>query len=61
LPSQKQNSFEHKVKIAANKEILKRWAETVNCHYIETRFCAKPMDKRDAGPFVELVDKKLML
>ena len=45
-----------------NKEFFKRWSEAGDYHHVETRFCAKPMDKRDASPFVKLlVDKKLVL
>jgi hypothetical protein len=62
LPSQEQNSLDRELETGANKEIFERWAEAIDCHYIEARFCAKVMYKRDADPSVKLlVDKKLVL
>ena len=62
LPSQGQNSLHRELKTRANKEVFERWAKAINCHYIEARFCAKPMYKRDAGPsFKLLVDIALVL
>jgi len=62
LSSQKQNSLDHELKIVANKDVFERWAKAIDCHYIEARFCAKIMYKRDANPSVKLlVDKELML
>ena len=50
------------MKTGANKEVMERWAEAIDCYYIEARLCAKPMHTRDAGPFVKLlVDKELVL
>jgi hypothetical protein len=62
LPSQEQNGLDRKLKTGANKEVIERWAEAIDCHCIEARFCAKIMHKRNAGPSVKLlVDKELVL
>ena len=61
LPSQGQNGLDCELKTGANKEVFERWTESINCHYIEARFCAKIKRKRDPGPSVELlVDRELM-
>ena len=62
LPSQEQNSLDRELEMVVNKDVFERWAEAIDCHYIEVRFCAKIMYKRDADPSVKLlVDKELVL
>jgi len=62
LPSQKQYSLDHKLRMALNKEVLKGLAEVIDCHHIETSFCTKPMDLRDTGPSLQFcVDMKLVV
>ena len=61
LPSQGQNGLDRELKARANKEVFERWTEAIDCQYIEARFCAKPMHKRDASPSIKLVDKELVL
>jgi len=54
LPSQKQYSLDCELRMALNKEVLKRLAEAINHHCIETRFHTKPMGTRDTGPSLKL-------
>jgi hypothetical protein len=54
LPRQKQYGLGRELKVALNKEVLKRLAEAIDRHRIVTRFRAKPMDTRDTGPSLEL-------
>jgi hypothetical protein len=62
LPSQEQNGLDRELKTGANKEVFKRWAEAIDCHYMESIVSAKPMHKRNAGPSVKLlVDEELVL
>jgi len=62
LPSQKQYSLDHELRMALNKEVLKGLAEAIDCHRIETSFCTKPMDLRDTGPSLQFcVDMKLIV
>ena len=62
LPSQKQYSLDHKLRMALNKEVLKGLAEAIDCHHIKTSFCTKPMDLRDTGPSLQFcVDMKLVV
>jgi len=61
LPSQKQYSLDREFEMAANKEMLKGLAETVDCHCIKASFHTKPMDTRDTAPSLKLcVDMELM-
>jgi len=62
LPSQKQYSLDGELRMALNKEVLKRLAEAIDCHRIKTSFCTKPMDSRDTGPSLKLcVDMKFVV
>jgi len=62
LPSQKQYSLDHKLRMALNKEVLKGLAKAIDCYRIETSFCTKPMDPRDTGPSLQFcVDMKLVV
>ena len=62
LPSQEQNGLHQKLKTGVNKEVFEKWAEVVKCHYIEAKFCAEPMHRRDACPSIKLlINKELML
>lgn len=62
LPSQEQNGRDCELKTSVNKEVFERWTKAVHCHYIETRFEAKPMHKRDTNPSLKcLIDEELVL
>lgn len=62
LPSQEQDNLHRELKTGANKEVFERWAEAVEYHCIDTRFCVEPMHRRDACPSIKLlVNKELML
>jgi uncharacterized protein YlxP (DUF503 family) len=54
LPSQEQHSPDRELKMAVNKEVLKRLAEAIDRHHIEASFRTKPMDMRDTGPSLKL-------
>ena len=61
LPGQKQYGLGRELKVALNKEVLKRLAQAIDRHRIVARFRAKPMDARDTDPSLKLsVDIKLV-
>jgi hypothetical protein len=54
LSSQKHNSFDSELKMIANKEIVKGWANILYHHCIKAIFHAKPMDIGDPSPSTKL-------
>jgi hypothetical protein len=54
LSGQKHDGFDSELKMTANKEIIKGWANILYHHCIKAIFHAKPMDTGDASPSTKL-------
>jgi hypothetical protein len=59
LPSQEQDSFNHKLETTVNKKILKGWAKRLNHHCIKAVFYAKPMDTGDPSPSPQSLELRI--